>query len=113
MFEWGQQFAGPFVSQLLCEWVASSSLAKDQWYQATEVAQLPLTPNKQMGDVKQYACVLFPAPTLIRLLIYLNVRKGGFRHVSEFMTRRGGAYTAATGLPFPGPIPSCDRFTDT
>ena len=29
------------------------------------------------------------------------------------MTRRGPAYTAAMGLPFPGPIPSRDRFTDT
>ena len=29
------------------------------------------------------------------------------------MTRRGAAYTAATGLPFPRPIPSHDRFMDT
>ena len=43
----------------------------------------------------------------------LNVPKGGFRHVSEFMTRRGATYTAATGLPFPRPIPSRDRFMDT
>ena len=43
----------------------------------------------------------------------LNVPKGGFWHVSELTTRRGGAYTAATGLPFPRPIPSGDRFTDT
>ena len=43
----------------------------------------------------------------------LNVPKGGFRHASEFMTRRGAAYTAATGLPFPRPIPSRDRFMDT
>ena len=43
----------------------------------------------------------------------LIVLKGGFLHVSEFVTRRGAAYTAATGLPFPRPIPSRDRFTDT
>ena len=43
----------------------------------------------------------------------LNVPKGGFRHVSEFMTRREAAYTAAMGLPFPRPIPSRHRFTDT
>ena len=43
----------------------------------------------------------------------LTVRKGSFRHVSKFMTRRGATYTAATGLPFPRPIPSRDRFMDT
>ena len=43
----------------------------------------------------------------------LNVPKGGFRHVSEFRTRRGATYTAATGLRFPRPIPSRDRFMDT
>ena len=63
--------------------------------------------------MKQYASVFFPAPELIGLLMDLNVAKSGFQHVSEFMTRRGAAYTAATGLPFPRPIPSRDRFTDT
>ena len=42
----------------------------------------------------------------------LNVPNSGFRHVSEFMTRGGGAYTAVMGLPFPRPIPSRDHFTD-
>ena len=103
----------PLVSQLLGEWVASSPLAKARWYEATEVAQLPLIRNKQIEAVKQYASILFPAPELIGLLLDLNVPKSGFRHVSEFMTCRGAAYTAPTGLPFPRPIPSRDRFTDT
>ena len=103
----------PLVSQLLGEWVASSPLAKARWYEATEVAQLPLIRNKQIEAMKQYASVLFPAPELIGLLMGLNVPKSGFRHVSEFMTRRGSAYTAATGLPFPRPILSRDLFTDT
>ena len=103
----------PLVSQLLGEWVASSPLAKARWYEATKVAQLPLIRNKQIEAVKQYASVLFLAPELIGLLMDLNVPKGGFRHVSEFMTRRGGAYTAAMGLPFPHPIPSHDHFMDT
>ena len=51
--------------------------------------------------MKQYASVLFPAPELIGLLMDLNVPKGGFRHVLEFMTSRRAAYTATTGLPFP------------
>ena len=54
-----------------------------------------------------------PAPELIQLLIVLNVPKGGFQHVSEFTTRLEAAYTAATALPFPRPIPSRDRFMDT
>ena len=103
----------PLVSQLLGEWVASSPLAKARWYEATKVAQLPLIRNKQIEAVKQYASVLFPAPELIGLLMDLNVPKGGFRHASELMTRRGAVYTAATGLPFPRLIPSRDRFTDT
>ena len=60
----------------------------------------------------QYASILFPAPELIGLFVDF-VPKSGFRHVSEFMTRRGVAYTAATGLPFLRPIPSRDHFTDT
>ena len=94
----------PLLSQLLGEWVASSPLAKARWYEATEVAQLPLIGNKQIKAVKQYASVLFPAPELIGLLMDLNVPKSGFRHVSEFMTHRGAAYTAATGPTAPHPI---------
>ena len=63
--------------------------------------------------MKQYASVLFMAPKLMGLLMDLNVPKGGFWHMSEFMTHRGGAYTAAMGLPFPRPIPSCDHCTET
>ena len=69
--------------------------------------------NKQKEAVKQYASLLFPAPDRISLLMNLNVPKLGFRHVSEYMSRRGSAYTAATGLAFPRPIPTRDTFTDT
>ena len=100
------------VSHLLAEWVASSPLAKARWYRATEVARPPLIRNKQIEAVKQYASVLFPAPELIGLLMDLNIPKGGFRHVSGFMTRQGAAYTAATGLPFPHPTPLRDCFMD-
>ena len=103
----------PLISQLFGEWGATSRLAKSRWCEATKVAQLALIRNKQIEAVKQYASVLFPAPELIGLFMDLNVPKCGFRHVSEFMTRRGAAYTAATDLPFPQPIPSRDHFTDT
>ena len=42
----------PLVCRLLGEWVASSPLVKARWYKATEVAQLPLTRNKQIEAVK-------------------------------------------------------------
>ena len=103
----------PLFSQLLGEWVAKSPLGKARWYEATEVAQPPLIRNKQIEAVKQYSSVLFLAAELSGLLMDLHVTKGGFRHVSEFMTRRGPAYTAATGLPFPRPIPSRERFMNT
>ena len=103
----------PLVSQLLGEWVATSPSAKARWYGATEVAQHPLIRNKQIQGAKQYATFLFRKLELIGILMDLNVPKGGFQHVSEFMTRRGATYTAVTGLPFARPIPSRDRFTDT
>ena len=101
-----------WVSQLLGEWVASSPLAKARWYEANEVAQLPLHATKQIQAVKQSTSVLFSAPKLIGLLMDFNLPKSGFRHVSHFTTRQGAAYTAATGLAFPRPIPSRDRFTN-
>ena len=55
--------------------------------------------------MKQYASFLFPAPELFGLLMDLNVPKVGFWAVSEYMSRRGVAYTAATGYPFPRPSP--------
>ena len=101
------------VSQLLGEWVASSPLAWARWSEAMEVGYPSLIRTKQVEAMKQYASHLFPAPDLIGLLMDLNVPKLGFRHVSEYMSRRGSAYTAARGLPFPRPIPTRDTFTDT
>ena len=96
----------PLASQLLGDWVDSSPLARARWSEATEVGYASLTRDKQKEEVKQYASLLFPAPDLIRLFMDLNVPKLGFQHMSEYMSRRGSAYTAATGLPFPKPIPT-------
>ena len=103
----------PLVSQLLGEWVASSPLARARWSGATKVGYPSLIRDKQNEAVKQYASHLVPAPDLIGLLMEMNVPKLGFRHVSEYMSRQGSACTAATGLPFPRPIPTRDTFTDT
>ena len=71
------------------------------------------TGTKQMEAVKQYASSLFPAPALLGLLMDLNVPKVGFRTVSEYITWRGPTYTAATGYPFPRPVPTRENFFDT
>ena len=103
----------PLVSELVGEWVVSSPLARARWSEAMEVGYPSLIRTKQVEAVKQYASHLFPAPDLIGLLMDLNVPKLGFQHVSEYMSCRGSAYTAATGLPFPRPIFTRDTFTDT
>ena len=64
------------------------------------------TRTKQISVVKQYASFLFPVPEVFGLLIEWNVLRVGVKNVSEYITMRGGggAYTAATGYPFPRPI---------
>ena len=103
----------PLVAQLLGEWVAASPLAKAQWSEATEMGRPALNRKKQLEAVKQYASFLYPAPDLLGLFMDLNVAKVGFLAVSEYMSRRGVAYTAATGYPFSRPISSRDQFSDT
>ena len=110
---WAKSLQDPLVSQLLGEWVAASSLARARWSEAMEIGYPSLIRSKRVEAVKQYASHLFPAPDLIGLLMDLNLPELGFRHVPEYMSRRGLAYTAATGLPFPRPIPTRDAFTDT
>ena len=102
----------PLVSQLLGEWVAPSPLARARWSQAMEVGYPSLMRTKQVEEVRQDASHLFPAPDLIGLLMHLNVPKVGFRHMMEYMSRWGLVYTAATGLPFPRPIPIREAITD-
>ena len=101
------------VSRLLGEWVASSPLARARWAEAMDIGYPSLIRTKQVDPVKQCTSFLFPAPEFIGLLLDLNVTKTGFRHLSNFMTRRGIDYTAATGHTFPRPIPMRQAFLDT
>ena len=96
----------PLVAELLGEWVASSPLAKARWPEATEMGCPALNRSNQLEAVKQYASFLFPAPNLLGLLMDFNVRRVDFRAESEYISHRVVAYTAATGCPFPRPIPS-------
>ena len=63
--------------------------------------------TKEVEAVKQYSSFLFRG-----LIMDLNVTKTGFRHLSEFMTRRGIDYMAATGHTFLRPIPARQTFLD-
>ena len=52
-------------------------------------------------------------PELVGLVMDLNVPKRGFKHMWEFMSRRGSAYTAASGLLLSRCIPNREKFMDT
>ena len=100
----------PLVVPLLGEWVASSTLSKARWSEATEIGYAALTDSKQSEAVKQYASFLFQAPDHLGLLMDLNVRKVGFRAVSEYMSRWGDCIHGCNALSvplahsLPGPI---------
>ena len=69
--------------------------------------------SKLIEAVKQHASFLFLAAHFLGLVMELNTPKVLFRTVSEYMTRRGAAYTAATGYPFPRPMHTGENFLDT
>ena len=72
----------------------------------------PGNPQK-MHAIRTYAEAFFPAPYLIGILLELVATRSGFRVLSEYVTRRGDAYTARTGLPFPRPISTRHQFNAT
>ena len=76
------------------------------------MAKLPIR-NKQIQAVKQYVSLLSLSLDHTGLLMDLKVPKPSLGHVSEFMSRRGSAYMAATGLLFPMSIPTWEKFMDT
>ena len=69
----------------------------------------PGGPQNQ-GTGHPYVCGGPLSHTLIGLLLELAGPRSGFRVLSEYIIRQGDAYTARTGLPFPAPIPTRDRF---
>ena len=66
-----------------------------------------------MQATRTCAEALFPASYLIGLLLGLGAPRSGFQVLSEYINRRGDAYTARTGLPFRRPIPTRDQFEAT
>ena len=100
-------------SDLLALWMSSSHLIRARFMEAMDNAPLPAVHKTKVQTIRTHAEARFPAPYLIGLLLELGAPRSGFRLLSEYITRRGNAYTARTGLPFPGPIPTQDQFDAT
>ena len=100
-------------SNLLAQWMSSPPLIRARFTEATDQAPLPAVHKTKVQAIRTYAEALFPAPHLIGLLLQLGAPRSGFRVLSEYITRRGDAYTARTGLFFPRPIPTRDQFDAT
>ena len=100
-------------SDLLAQWMSSSPLIRARFTEAMHRAPLPAVHKTKVQAIRTYAEALFPAPYLIGLLLELGAPRCGFRVLSEYITRRGDAYTARTGLPLPRPIPTRDQFDAT
>ena len=100
-------------SDLLAQWMPSSPLIRGRFMEAMDHNLLPAVHKTKVQAIRAYAEVLSPAPYLIGLLLQLGATRSGFRVLCEYITRRGDAYTARTGLPFPRPIPTRDQFDAT
>ena len=98
---------------LLDQWISSSPLIRARFSEAMDHTPLPAVHKTKVHAIRTYAEALFPAPYLIGLLLELGAPRSGFRVLSQYITRRGDAYTARTGLLFPRPIPTRDRFERT
>ena len=100
-------------SDLLAQWMSSSSLIRAGFTELMDHTPLPAVHKTKVQAIRAYAEALLTAPHLIGLLLELGAPRSGFRVLSEYITRRGDAYTARTGLPFPRPIPTREQFHAT
>ena len=100
-------------SDLLAQWMSLSPLIRARLTEAMDHAPLPAVHKTKVQAIRIIAEALFCAPYLIGLLLELGAPRSGFRVLSEYITCRGDAYTARTGLPFPRAIPTGDQFDAT
>ena len=100
-------------SDLLAQWMSSPPLIRARFTEAMDHTPLPAVHKTKVQAIRTYAEALFLAPYLIGLLLELAAPRSGLCVLSEYITRRGDAYTARTGLPFPQPIPTRDQFDAT
>ena len=111
--EWCRQSSDSKCSDVLAQWMSSSPLIRARFTEAMDHGPLPAVHKTKVQGIRTQAEALFPTPYLIGLLLELGAPRSGFRVLSEYITRRGDAYTARTGLPFPRPIPTRDQFDAT
>ena len=100
-------------SDLLAQWMSSPPLIRARFAEAMDHVPLSAVHKTKVHAIRTYAEPLYPAPYLIGLLLELGATRSTFRVLSEYITRRGDAYTARTGLPFPRPVPRRDQFDAT
>ena len=100
-------------SDLLAQRMSSSPLIRARFTEAMDHGPLPAVHKTKVQAIRTNAEALFPAPYLIGLLLELGAPRSGFRVLSKCIIRRGDAYTARTGLPFPRPISTRDQFDAT
>ena len=93
--------------------MSSSPLIRARFTEAMDHAPLLAVHKTKVQAIRTYAEALFPAPHPIGVLLELGAPRSGFRVLSGYITRRGDAYTARTGLPFQRPIPTRDQFDAT
>ena len=104
---------GSKCSDLLAECMSSFPFIRARFSEAMDHAPLPAVHKTKVQDIFTYAEALLPAPYLIGLLFELGAPRSSFRVLSDYITRRGDAYPARTGLPFLRPIPTRDQFDAT
>ena len=100
-------------SDLLAQWMSSPPLIRARFTEAMDHVPFPAVHKTKVQAIRTYAEALFPAPYLIGLLLELGATRCSFRVLSEYIARRGDAYTARTGLPFPRPNSTKDQFDAT
>ena len=101
------------TSLRLTQWMSLPPLMRARFTEAVDHAPLPVVQKTKVQAIRTYAEALFPAPHLMGLLLELGAPRCGFRVLSEYITRRGDALTARTGVPFPRPIPTREQFDAT
>ena len=100
-------------SNLWAQWMSSSPLIRARLLEAMDHAALLAVHKTKVQTIRTHAEALFPAPYLIGLRLELGAPRSRVRELSDYVTRRGDAYVACTGLPLPRPIPTRDQFDAT
>ena len=78
-----------------------SPLIRARFWDTLVHTPLLALPKSKVHAIGTYVEALFPAADLLGQLLELCAPLSSFRVSPQYITRRGTAYTARTGLPFP------------